>query len=98
MAVQHLHNCEAVYLRAVPVKEYFQGRLIWDGDVEVFALRGHSNATRCYAWSHAEGRRDEKEKFIAVLELAPVNSPESAVKVAIASEVRSKNLDKKSGV
>jgi hypothetical protein len=96
--VQHLHNCEAVYLRTVPVTEYFQGRLIWSGDVEVFTLHGHPKAIICYAWSRADGQQDEQEKFITVLELPPVDSPGAAVKIAIASEVRSKKLDKPSGV
>ncbi len=98
LTVQHLHNCDAVHVRSVPVTEYFQGRMIWDGEVEVFALRGHPKAKTCYAWSRADGKHDEHEKFITVLELPPVDSPLAAVKVAIASEVRAKNLDKQSGV
>jgi hypothetical protein len=98
LAVQHLHNCAALYVRSVPVTESFQGKVIWDGEVEVFTLRGHPKASICYAWSCADGKHDEHEKFITVLELPPVDSPLAAVKVAIASEIKSKKLDKKSGV
>lgn len=98
MAVQQLHQCAAVHRRTVAVKEFYQGRLIWDGEVEVFELFHHPKTKACYAWSHRAGQRDEHERFVTVLELPPVNSPEAAVKVAIASEIRSKNLDKKSGV
>ncbi|MGO8837553.1 MAG: hypothetical protein ACLQAH_05210 [Limisphaerales bacterium] len=96
LAVQHLHNCDAVHVRSVPVTESFQGRVIWDGEVEVFTLRDHPKARTCYAWSRADGTHDEHEKFITVLELPPVDSPSAAVKVAIASEIWSKKLDKKS--
>jgi hypothetical protein len=82
----------------VAVQEFYRGQLIWDGEVEVFELFNHPKAKTCYAWSHRDGKHDEHERFVTVLELPPVNSAESAVKVAIASEVRSKNLDKKSGV
>jgi len=98
LTVQHLHHCDAAHVRSVQVTEFFQGRVIWDGEVEVFALRGHPKTKTCYAWSRADGRHDEHEKFITVLELPPVDSPQAAVKVAIASEVRSKKLDKPSSV
>jgi hypothetical protein len=98
VAVRQLHQCGAVHRRTVAVKEFYQDRLIWDGEVEVFDLRNHPKAKVCYAWSHRDGKNDEHERFVTVLELSPVNSPESAVKVAIASEIKSKKLDKKSGV
>jgi hypothetical protein len=90
MAVEHLHGCRADYSATVPVREVFQGRVIWEGPVEVFALAGHPKATRAYAWSHLNGKDDSDERFVAVLEIPPVVSPETAVKVAIASEVKQK--------
>jgi len=87
-AVQHLHDCAAVYSRTVPVAEVFQGKTIWQGDVEVFDLTGHPKAKRAYAWSHVAGKDDSDERFVAVLEIPPVDSPQAAVKVAIAHEVR----------
>jgi hypothetical protein len=41
-----LHGCDAEYVETVPVVEEFQGETIWQGDVEVFNLRGHPKATR----------------------------------------------------
>jgi len=98
VAVQQLHQCAAVHRRTVAVQEFYQDRLIWAGEVEVYDLFHHPKAKACYAWSHSDGKQDEHERFVTVLELPPVNSPEAAVKVAIASEIRSKKLDKKSGV
>jgi hypothetical protein len=46
---------------------------------------GHPKAKRAYAWTYREG---DQNKTIAVLEIPPVDSPESAVKVAIASKAR----------
>jgi len=33
-----------------------------------------------YGWRHREGQDDEGERFVAVLELPPVVSPETAVR------------------
>lgn len=44
--------------------------------------------TCCYAWSHREGREDQGERFVAVLELPPVKDPQSAVKVAIVADAK----------
>lgn len=88
--IQHLHNCGATWRETVPVQEVFQGRTIWQGEVEVFDLTGHAKAKRAYAWSHKDGKDDSDEKFVTVLEIPPVTSPQTAVKVAIVAEVRNK--------
>lgn len=85
-----MHNCAAVHRETVPVHEVFQGQTIWQGKVEVYDLTGHPKAKRAYAWSHREGKNNEGERFVAVLEIPPVESPETAVKVAIAAEVKGK--------
>jgi hypothetical protein len=65
--------------------EQFEGQIAWQGTVEVFDLIGHSKAKRAYAWTYREG---DQNKTIAVLEIPPVDSPQSAVKVAIAAKGR----------
>jgi hypothetical protein len=90
VAVSQLHNCGATHVETVPVREIFRGKTIWHGNVEVFDLHGHAKAKRAYAWSHLDGDNDERTRFVAVLEIPPVESPETAVKVAIAAEVKSK--------
>ena len=74
----------------VPVHEVFRGQTVWQGDVEVFDINGHPKAKRCYAWSHLDGQNDERTRFVAVLEIPPVSSPETAVKVAVAAEIRNR--------
>jgi hypothetical protein len=91
----HLHKADSRHLESVPVEEVFQGQTVWRGVVEVFALVGHPKALRAYAWSLRDGQDDSDERFVAVLELPPVTSPQMAVKVAVASEIKSKKLDRK---
>jgi hypothetical protein len=88
LAVEHLHNCKAVHSASVPVHEIFEGRTVWKGDVEVFDLTGHQKAKRCYGWSHLEGANDEGERFVAVLEIPPVVSAETAVRVQIIKDTK----------
>jgi hypothetical protein len=92
VAVQHLHRCGATWRETVPVHEIFQGKTVWQGDVEVFDLTGHPKAKRAYAWSHLDGANDERTRFVAVLEIPPVVSAETAVRVQIVKDVKNKNL------
>ena len=83
LTIQHLHNCAAVHRQTVLVHEVFRGKTLWRGDVEVFDLTGHPKAKRCYSWTHGE-----PEEFITILELPPVDSPQSAVKVGVAYQIK----------
>lgn len=87
LTVEHLHGCRAEHSATVPVHEVFQGQTAWKGDVEVFNLTGHAKASRCYGWSYGE-----PEQFITILELPPVDSAQSAVKVAVAYQIRKGKL------
>lgn len=86
----HLHKSDSKHIESVPVEEIFQGKTIWKGMVEVFTLTNHPKAKRAFAWSHKAGKNDSDERFVAVLEIPPVTSPETAVKVAIVAEVKGK--------
>jgi hypothetical protein len=80
-AIQHLHNCEAFHSHSIPIHEKADGKTIWEGNVEVFDLRNHAEAKKCYAWSFVE--KGKGTRFMAVLEKHPITSPEMAVKSAI---------------
>lgn len=67
----------------MPVHERFRGQTVWQGVVEVFDLADHPKAKRCYGWSY-----DEPEQFITILELPPVDSAQSAVKVGVAYQIK----------
>jgi hypothetical protein len=90
VAVSQLHNCGAVWRETVPVHEVFQGKTVWQGEVEVFDLNGHPKAKRAYAWSHLDGPKDERMRFVAVLEIPPVDSAQKAVQVQIVKDVKGK--------
>ena len=86
VAVSQLHNCGATWRESVPVHEIFRGETVWKGEVEVFDLTGHHKAKRCYAWSHPENADGTGERFVAVLEIPPVKSPETAVRASIVAD------------
>lgn len=88
-AIKELHSCDSSWIRSVHIREDHEGKLVWDGDVEVFELIGHPTAKLCYAWSHTiDG--STKRKYIAVLHQLPVDSPQAAVRAAIIQEYREK--------
>jgi hypothetical protein len=78
LTIEQLHGCAAHHRRTVRVKEVIHGKAR-DVEVEVFDLIGHVAAKRCYGWSHAV-----PEAFTTVLGMPPVDSSQSAVKVAVA--------------
>jgi hypothetical protein len=84
-AIRAMHGRESLHVESVPVKEVFEGQTAWEGTVEVFDLVGHPEAKRAYAWSYRDG---DQNKTIAVLRVPPVDSSQSAVKVAIAAKGR----------
>ena len=92
--VEHLHGCNAAWVESVPVHEVFQGKTVWQGEVEVFDLKGHAKAKRAYGWSHIAGRDDSDERFVAVLEIPPVDSALTAVRVSLVKQIRRGNAKK----
>ncbi len=85
-AIRDLHGLEAQHVPSEPVCEDFHGETVWDGTVEVFAVRGHPTAREALAWSHegdGGGRR-----FVAVLGVPLVTSARDAVRAAVVAELR----------
>src|SRR5436190_23629651 len=87
-AIKAIHGCDSRYVESVPVHEVFRGETAWKGTVEVFDLLGHEKAKRAYAWQYHDDA--DNIKTITVLKIPPVDSPQSAVKVAIASKAKKK--------
>ena len=84
-AVETIHQCAARHAASVPVRETFGDEIVWEGVVEVFDLLRHPRAIRCYAWRFFEGNEPH---YVAALELPPVDSPQTAVRAAIAEKAR----------
>jgi hypothetical protein len=94
-AILNVHGAIAEHVETVPVTEEFQGETVWQGEVEVFDIRGHPKAKRCYGWGFVVNE-NEGCKYVAVLELPPVDSPQTAVKAGIMSEIKNAREKKKS--
>ena len=86
--IHKLHGVHSTHVQSVPVKEEFNGEVLWDGIVEVFQLHGHPDATHAYAWSHETDDPKQPRRSVTVLKIPPAVSPETAVRVAIMQELR----------
>jgi len=86
--IHKLHGVHSTHVQSVPVKEEFNGNVIWDGIVEVFQLHGHPKATHAYAWTHDTDDPKQPKRSMTVLNIPPATSPETAVRVAIMQELR----------
>jgi hypothetical protein len=87
ITVEQTHGASATFVQSVPVREFFEGKPVWEGVVHIFDLTNHPTATRTYAWSSPiEG--STKRRFFAVLHQPPVDSPQAAVRAAIVAEAR----------
>jgi hypothetical protein len=84
-AIRAVHGCESRHVSTSHVVAQFEGATAWDGEVETFDLVGHPKATRCHAWGYVD---EGQFRSTAVLELPPVDSPSTAVDVAIAAKGR----------
>ena len=80
-AIRNSYGCKATFLGQKAVREQFEGKTVWAGSVLVFELQDHPTAKTCYAWS-------VDNRVTTVLHEGPVDSPEAAVRAAIAAEHR----------
>jgi hypothetical protein len=85
-AILNVHGANATHVETVPVTEEFEGETVWQGEVEVFDIRGHAKAKRCYGWGYSTN--DDQRRYVAVLGLPPVTSPQTAVQAAVVAEIK----------
>lgn len=90
--IRRIHRCETSHTRTEAVRETINGQILWEGNVEVFALLGHDRALRCYAWGHLheEGRWE----VTTVLAIPPIVSASTAVLAAIAAKIREQESER----
>jgi hypothetical protein len=84
--IEHTHGLKATFLEHAHVTEYFGDKVAWAGQVEVFKV-SHPKASKVYAWSYEKAGKPE---YVAVLEIPPVTSPQTAVQAFIVSETKQK--------
>ena len=80
-AVERASECKAEHVESLAVVEMFRGKKAWEGIVEAFNLIGHPKAKRGYGWAYQDGG---ETRYVAVLEIPPVDSANTAVRAAIA--------------
>ena len=80
-AIQHTHACDSRHVGTVAVREAFQAKIVWQGEVAVFDLIGHPQASQCFAW----GFQDDagQWEYVAVLKVGPVESPQKAIQAYV---------------
>lgn len=68
------------------INEWFNDKPAWQGNVEVFKIRGHPKTDRVFAW----GFKDDNGAMqaVAVLSVSPLDTPLNAVRGYIAMEAR----------
>ena len=87
-AIRQLNGCETKYIESLTVSESFlsfQKNTLWQVEVAVFEIYNHPQAKRAYAWSYTVDNKDTT--YVVVLEIPPVNSPQTAVQAAIAAQI-----------
>jgi hypothetical protein len=86
--IRELYGVLSTHVDSVPVKEVVDGKKVWEGIVEVFELHGLPNAPLAYAWAQDTDDPERPRKPFAVLHGHLVDSPEAAVRAAIAGQRR----------
>ena len=86
--IRATHGCESQWEGSVKVEATFEDKTAWSGIVEIFSLVGHTKAKYAYAWTYRDGNQN---RTTVVLKIPPVDSPYSAVKIAIATKGRQKS-------
>jgi hypothetical protein len=88
-----LYRCQASHSRTESVRQGVNGQVLWEGNVEVFALLGHDEALRCYAWGQASP--NGSWEVTTVLAIPPVVSAETAVIAAFAASIKEQKQEGK---
>ena len=94
--IRRLHNAEPTHVETVPIKETWEGQTVWEGEVEVFTLKGHPKTDRVYAWAHETEDADHPRRHVTVLHIPPATSPRKAVQASIVSDYREQERDAES--
>jgi hypothetical protein len=79
--IVELHGCSSEHVETVQVLECFVGKIIWQGNVEIFEVFGHPRAQRCFAWIQARSQKQKRIRFFAVLGTRVIKTALDAVKV-----------------
>ena len=90
--VTRRHSVPSRWIETVHVDERHEGKVVWQGEIEVFALEGHAKAVLCYAWAEPPHKEGQKPRVYAVLKTPPVASAADAVKAFIVARRMEKDV------
>ena len=82
-AITAMHGCRCSHFGTEKIKEQHDGKDVWEGDVEIFQLKGHPDAKVAYGWGWTDSSNEIQ--YIGILHVPPIESAADAVKAAIAS-------------
>jgi hypothetical protein len=80
-AVEMTAKKPVVHLESVAIVETFNGKTVWEGMVEVFAV-ANPPPSRAYGWAVKSGKGAQ---YVTVLGKPPADSPLAAVRVWLVS-------------
>jgi len=86
-AIKKTFGLESQHVETLAVVETFRGDVLFNGDVEVFTVTGHPDATRCYAWAKDI---ETGSNSTVVLERPPIKNALDAVRAALVTEFKSR--------
>jgi len=75
--IQTQYKCPSRYSQTIKVKEEADGKILFEGNVELFDLGGHPTARQCYAWGTK--REDGRMEYATALN-PPAKSAAEAVR------------------
>lgn len=84
-AIRDLHGLDSQHVGSVHVHEVFEGKTVWEGDVQVFRVSGHPQTDRAYAWSYIGDAGEVR--YLAALGVPPIDSPQRAVQAAVVAHI-----------
>lgn len=82
-AVEMRANCSAQYLQTQPVRISVDGKVLWDGKVEIFQLSNHPQAKQAFGWWFQN--KENKTEYVAIMGVPPLDTPLAAVKAFAAT-------------
>jgi hypothetical protein len=87
-AIKATFHCGSVHLETYEVVEVSQGKVVWEGNVELFKLYGAYFGQGCYAWGYFDDQGGWEA--VVVLQKPPIRTAEDAVRAAIVKQAKDK--------
>ena len=82
-AIENRAKCPAVYQGTQPIKFSMDGKVLFDGKVEVFQLKDHPQAKLAFGWGFEN--KIKKMEYVTVMGIPPLDTPLAAVKGYVAA-------------